>query len=307
MPRTPSRLRLVALGADAGTPLLRFVTTRGSVPEEVARAAILRGGAFLRGRRVRDLEGVVREGDRVEVDLREPPSTGLPRILHLDPLVLAVDKPDGVLAQEGRGGGPALPDLCAQLLRARGEPDEALLVHRLDRGTTGVTVLARTKAAQAALLREFREGRAAKEYLALCAGDPPADEMESDLALGADPAVPGKRRADPRGEPARTRFGVLRRLAGAAGASRRARPAARRRCALRRAGFVQPTRRAPAGGLAPPAPRARVAPAPPPRPRAPAARAGARGPHGSRRVSHALIELAVAGRAAAIETAGRLC
>ena len=216
MPRTPSRLRLVALGADAGTPLLRFVTTRGSVPEEVARAAILRGGAFLRGRRVRDLEGVVREGDRVEVDLREPPSTGLPRILHLDPLVLAVDKPDGVLAQEGRGGGPALPDLCAQLLRARGEPDEALLVHRLDRGTTGVTVLARTKAAQAALLREFREGRAAKEYLALCAGDPPADEMESDLALGADPAVPGKRRADPRGEPARTRFGVLRRLAGAA-------------------------------------------------------------------------------------------
>ena len=216
MPRRPTRLRLVALGADAGAPLLRFVTTRGSVPEEVARAAILRGGAFLRGRRVRDPEGVVREGDRVEVDLREPPPADLPRILHIDRLVLAVDKPDGVLAQEGRGGGPALPDLCSRLLRARGEPDAALLVHRLDRGTTGVTVLARTAAAQAALLGEFREGRAAKEYLALCAGDPPADEMESDLALGADPAVPGKRRVDPRGEPARTRLRVLRRLGGAA-------------------------------------------------------------------------------------------
>ncbi|MFL5312484.1 MAG: RluA family pseudouridine synthase [Myxococcales bacterium] len=216
MPRRPSRLRLVALGVDAGAPLLRFVTVRGGVPEEVARAAILRGGAFLRGQRVRDLEEVVREGDRVEVDLRESPPTELPRILHLDRLVLAVDKPGGVLAQEGRGGGPALPELCAQLLRARGEPDAALLVHRLDRGTTGVTVLARTKAAQAALLREFREGRVAKEYLALCAGDPPADEMESDLALAADPAVPGKRRADPRGEPARSRFRVVRRLRSAA-------------------------------------------------------------------------------------------
>jgi 23S rRNA-/tRNA-specific pseudouridylate synthase len=216
LPRRPSRLRLVALGADAGAPLSRFVATRGSVPEDLARAAILRGGAFLGGRRVRDPEGPVREGDRVEVDLRESSPAELPRILHLDTLVLAVDKPAGVLAQEGRAGGPALPDLCARLLRDRGEPGAALLVHRLDRGTTGVTVLARTKAAQAALLREFREGRAAKEYLALCAGDPPADEMESNLALGADPGVPGKRRPDPRGEPARTRFRVLRRLGAAA-------------------------------------------------------------------------------------------
>jgi 23S rRNA pseudouridine1911/1915/1917 synthase len=216
LPRRPSRLRLVALGADAGAPLSRFVARRGSVPEDLARAAILRGGAFLGGRRVRDPEGPVREGDRVEVDLRESPPAELPRILHLDGLVLAVDKPAGVLAQEGRAGGPALPDLCARLLHDRGEPGAALLVHRLDRGTTGVTVLARTKAAQAALLREFREGRAAKEYLALCAGDPPADEMESNLALGADPGVPGKRRPDPRGEPARTRFRVLRRLGAAA-------------------------------------------------------------------------------------------
>ena len=216
MPRRPARLRLFALGADAGAPLVRFVAARGGVPDDLARAAILRGGAFLRGRRVRDPDAVVREGDRVEVELREPAPAELPRILHLDRLVLAVDKPAGVLAQEGRGGGPALPDLCSRLLRERGEPDAALLVHRLDRGTTGVTVLARTRAAQTALLGEFREGRAAKEYLALCAGEPSADELASDLALGADPAVPGKRRPDPRGEPARTRFRVLRRLSGAA-------------------------------------------------------------------------------------------
>jgi len=216
LPRPPTRLRLVALGADAGTPLGRFVAARGGVPEELARAAISRGGAFVAGRRVRDPERSLHEGDRVEVDLREPPPASLPVLLHLDRLVLGVDKPAGVLAQEGRGGGTALPDLCSRLLRERGEPDAALLVHRLDRGTTGVTVLARTRAAQAALLAEFREGRAAKEYLAICAGEPAAEEMTSDLALGADPGVPGKRRPDPRGEPARTRFRILRRLRGAA-------------------------------------------------------------------------------------------
>lgn len=216
MPRRPSRLRLVASPADGGTALLRFIAARGGIPEDLARAAIQRGGAFLRGRRVRDPEASVRPDDRVEVDLREPAPAQLPQVLHLDRLVLAVDKPAGVLAQEGRAGGPALPDLCSRILRERGEPDAALLVHRLDRGTTGVTVLARTRAAQAALLAEFREGRAAKEYLALCAGEPHADELESSLALAADPGIPGKRRPDPRGEPARTRFRVLRRLRGAA-------------------------------------------------------------------------------------------
>jgi 23S rRNA pseudouridine1911/1915/1917 synthase len=136
--------------------------------------------------------------------------------LHLDPFVLAVDKPAGVLAQEGRAGGPALPELCAALLRERGEPDIALLVHRLDRGTTGVTVLARTRPAQRALLEEFRQGRVAKEYVAVCAGEPARDEFDTDLALGPDPAMPGRRRPDPRGEPARTRFRVVRRLRGAA-------------------------------------------------------------------------------------------
>jgi 23S rRNA pseudouridine1911/1915/1917 synthase len=195
-------------------PFASFVRARGGVTEEVAREAIARGAAFLRGRRTREPDATVQPGDKVEIDLREPERPQLPRLLHLDPLLLAVDKPAGVLAQEGRAGGPALPELCSILLRERGESGAALLVHRLDRGTTGVTVLARTRQAQTALLEEFRQGRVRKEYLALCAGEPPRGEFESDAALGDDPAVPGRRRPDPRGESARTRFRVLRRLRG---------------------------------------------------------------------------------------------
>jgi 23S rRNA pseudouridine1911/1915/1917 synthase len=197
--RPPARLKLAARAPDQGTPLLRFVTARGGVSEEAAKAAILRGGAFLRGRRERDPGKAVSAGDRVEIDLREPvqAALGKERILHLDEQILAVDKPAGLSAQEDRGGGPSILDFCGKLL---GGP--ALLVHRLDRGTTGVTVLARTRAAQAALLEEFRRHRARKEYRALVAGAPGKDEETVDLPVAGAAAL--------------TRFRVLERFPEAA-------------------------------------------------------------------------------------------
>jgi len=217
--RPPSRLRLFATPRDAGTSLERFVAERGGISLEEARRALARGGAFVSGRRVREGGFALRGGETVEVSLRaDAPPMALEdaRVLLLDEQVLGIDKPAGVLAQEGRAGGPSLLDLAADLLRARGEAAQVLLVHRLDRGTTGVTVLARTKPAQALLLAEFRAGRAEKEYRALVAGEPRDEEGVVDLALGPDRAVPGKRRVDPAGEPARTRYRVLERFRGGA-------------------------------------------------------------------------------------------
>jgi RluA family pseudouridine synthase len=151
-------------------------------------------------------------GDEVEVLLRGA-ETKVPlsrdRILHLDEHLVVVDKPAGVPAQPDRQGSDALPALCAELI---GGP--ALLVHRLDRGTTGATVLARTRASQARLLEEFRSHRVGKEYRALVSGAPKESEGIIDLALG--PAPDGSRRADPGGESAVTRFRVLERFDGAA-------------------------------------------------------------------------------------------
>lgn len=188
MRRPPARLRLLA---DRDEELLPFVVRRGGVGESLARAAIERGGAFLRGKRERDAQAKVARGDRVEVTLQAP-SAELPRecVLHLDELVLAVDKPAGVAAQEDLAGGPALPALCSALLARMGEKQtQALLVHRLDRGTTGVTVLARTRRAQAALLEEFRRHRPRKEYRALVAGAPALDEGVADEPIAGRPAL----------------------------------------------------------------------------------------------------------------------
>jgi 23S rRNA pseudouridine1911/1915/1917 synthase len=156
-------------------------------------------------------------GAVVRIQLRErgqvpraPPALQALRILSCDPEVIAIDKPAGVLAQEGQAGGPDLQALVSALLASRGEPAQALLVHRLDRGTTGVTLLARSRAAQAWLLAAFREGRVEKSYRALCAGRPAFAERTVDEPVGPDPASPGRQRVDPAGAEAHTRLEVLR-------------------------------------------------------------------------------------------------
>lgn len=94
------------------------------------------------------------------------------KILYEDPFVLAVEKPAGVLAQPDRtGDADVLTRGKAYLADTYGESDPFLgLVHRLDRPTSGIMVLARTSTAARALSRQFRERTAQKVYLALVEG-----------------------------------------------------------------------------------------------------------------------------------------
>lgn len=93
------------------------------------------------------------------------------RILYCDRQVVVCHKPTGVLS-EGNGKD-ALPVLLSRQLAERGEKHTELYpVHRLDRETEGVTVLARTAEAAAALSRAFAEHRTEKEYWAVVCGKP---------------------------------------------------------------------------------------------------------------------------------------
>jgi 23S rRNA pseudouridine1911/1915/1917 synthase len=207
------RLALQVRPGDAGERLDRFVAARGGLSRGEARRALERGGVFLEGRRCKVASRAVRAGQRVEVNLEEggrpaapaPPALDRSRLLFADAHVVAVDKPAGVPAQptltSDRGH---LPDLVASAL---GGP--VSLVHRLDRETSGVTILARTGAAARALAAAFREGRPAKEYLALCARAPSPPAGRIDAPLGKDPRHPGRRAVRPDGEPATTRYRTL--------------------------------------------------------------------------------------------------
>lgn len=97
-----------------------------------------------------------------EIENREP---RLP-VVYRDDHLLVVNKPTGLLAQADYSGDPDVLTLARQQTG-----DEGLrLAHRLDRPTSGLMVLARTKAAAQGLSRQFRERHAEKRYLAVVEG-----------------------------------------------------------------------------------------------------------------------------------------
>ena len=207
------RLSLRASADDAGARLDRFIAEKGGVSRGLARRALDAGGVFLDGHRCKVASRIVRPGQAVVVNLEEggraaaePVPLERSRLLYADEHLVAVDKPPFVPAQptltSDRG---ALPELVAALLGA-----PATIVHRLDRETSGVTVLARTRAAAAALSEAFRIGAPEKTYLALVARAPAPAEGRVDAPLGPDPARPGRRAVIASGEAAATRYRTVR-------------------------------------------------------------------------------------------------
>jgi 23S rRNA pseudouridine1911/1915/1917 synthase len=207
------RLSLAVGAAESGERIDRFIAARGGISRGEARRVLDAGGVFLDGHRCKIAGRVVRDGQRVVVNLEEggrgaeaPAPLERGRLLYADADVAAVDKPAGVPSQPtlttDRG---TLPELVGALLGA-----PVTLVHRLDRETSGVTIFARNAAAAAALAAGFRDGTPEKTYLALCARAPVPREGRLEAALGKDPARAGLRRVDPGGEPAATRWRTLR-------------------------------------------------------------------------------------------------
>jgi 23S rRNA pseudouridine1911/1915/1917 synthase len=99
-------------------------------------------------------------------------------ILYEDNHCLAVNKPAGIPSQDDETGDPSLVSWAREDLKARyHKPGNVYvgLVHRLDRPTSGVVLLARTSKAAGRLSEQFRSGRIAKLYWAIVEGGPNAD------------------------------------------------------------------------------------------------------------------------------------
>ena len=133
------------------------------------------------------------------------------RVLYQDADIIAIDKPPGLAVQ---GGSKTTRHLDAMLdaLAAKGA-ERPRLVHRLDRDTSGVLVLARSARAAAWLGRAFRARRIGKLYWALVVGEPERDEGRIDLALAKKGRAGAERMAgDGAGQPALTDFRVIDRV-----------------------------------------------------------------------------------------------
>ena len=112
-------------------------------------------------------------------------------ILFEDDFVLAIDKPAGVAVH---GGSGVSFGVIEQLRMARPESDFLELVHRLDRETSGILLIAKRRMALKLLQEQFRERETDKVYLALVKGNWPANQRVIDKALHKYEAPNGERR-----------------------------------------------------------------------------------------------------------------
>ena len=138
-------------------------------------------------------------------DSYAPPDTPLD-VIHADHQILVVNKPAGLLSVPGRG--EHLADCLIARLRAAFP--EVLLVHRLDRDTSGVMIFALTPAAQRHLGLQFEKRQVKKAYLAWLWGEMAEREGRVDLPLIVDWPNRPKQMVDPvNGRPAITDWKVL--------------------------------------------------------------------------------------------------
>jgi len=136
-------------------------------------------------------------------------------VAYEDEQILVIDKPAGLVVHPGSGNwrGTLLNALLHRLPALAGLP-RAGIVHRLDKDTSGLLVVAKTLEAQTDLVRQLQARTVRREYLALVRGTVERDGLV-DAPIGRHPVQRTRMAVVARGRPARTHYRVRERLAGA--------------------------------------------------------------------------------------------
>lgn len=130
-----------------------------------------------------------------------------------EPDFLVVNKPPGLVVHPG--SAPTTATLAAGLIfrypdiEQAGQPGRWGIVHRLDRDTSGLMIVARTPEAYRALSQQIRDRRVDRRYVALVDGEPQAPTGTIEAPIGRDPVRPTRRAVVRGGKPAVTHFEVL--------------------------------------------------------------------------------------------------
>jgi 23S rRNA pseudouridine1911/1915/1917 synthase len=143
----------------------------------------------------------LRGGEEISVELSAPPDETLRpesiplRIAYEDASMLIVDKPAGLVVHPSAGhASGTLVNALLGRARDRGEPLGSIagverpgIVHRLDKDTSGLLLVAKNDEAQASLMRQFGSRSVEKEYVALVHGAAPAPRGRIEAPIGRDP------------------------------------------------------------------------------------------------------------------------
>lgn len=207
-----------------GQRLDRIVALVADVSRADASATIAAGGVTVDG--VVATVGKVRldEGQQVQVDPTAIPQVIPPGpdpsvdfgVVHTDEHVIVIDKPAGLVVHPGAGNadGTLVNGLLARFpdVAEVGDPSRPGIVHRLDAGSSGLLVVARTHEAAASLADQFARRTASRRYIALVWGHPEAPHGIIDAPIGRDRRDPLRRAVVADGKSARTEYELVERF-----------------------------------------------------------------------------------------------
>jgi 23S rRNA pseudouridine1911/1915/1917 synthase len=203
---------------DAGERLDRHVAARLDIPRNQVQRWIQDGLVHVGGRPAKPSYPVA-QGDAIDcsppepVDDRVQPEEGDLRVLYEDTDLVVLDKPAGLTVHPGAGRptGTLAHHLLARYpeIVGVGGPGRPGIVHRLDQGTSGVMVVARTAAAYHRLARAFAAREVNKRYLAIAYGEPKPASGMIDAPIGRHASKRTEMTVRKDGRPARTGYRTL--------------------------------------------------------------------------------------------------
>jgi 23S rRNA pseudouridine1911/1915/1917 synthase len=219
-------VREIVPAALAGERVDRVVAMLTELPRAEIAELIEVGSVRIGGRAVGARSRKVREGDVLEVDVPErtgvvplePDAGVVVPIVHVDDDVIVVDKPPGLVVHPGAGHSTGTmvqgllaryPELSSLPLEGAGERDRPGIVHRLDAGTSGLLVVARTASAYHSLVEQLSARDVQRHYRALVLGTVEANAGEIDAPIGRSDGDPTRMAIANAGREARTRYEVL--------------------------------------------------------------------------------------------------
>jgi 23S rRNA pseudouridine1911/1915/1917 synthase len=207
-----------------GQRLDRVVAMVAGCSRSEAAALVDAGAVAVGGRAVTNRSHRVAEGDVLEFDapdrrdgdrLSPDPSVAVP-VAFEDADLLVVDKPAGMVVHPGAGQrrGTLVHGLLARYpeIRSVGEPDRPGIVHRLDKGTSGLMLVARSQPAYEALVAMLRARAVERRYRALVWGEVDSPTGLVDAPIGRSARDRTRMAVTMTGKDARTRYEVVRTL-----------------------------------------------------------------------------------------------
>ena len=220
----PDAIDLLVEPNGAGLRLDQFLALRIPGQSRASLAAALKAGAFLVDGESKKSGYRLRGGERITGELLPPPPSQLAAeeipliILYEDEALLVIAKPPGLVVHPGSGNlsgtlASGLLHHCAALHDV-GDAARPGLVHRLDKDTSGVLVVAKHERAHRLLVAQFQRRQVRKEYLALAHGHFTAKAGRIDAPIARHPVSRQKMAIVPGGRQAITNWRVEEEFAG---------------------------------------------------------------------------------------------